>query len=167
MDVVEMFEIPIISLVADITAGLPAVAQGDYTGGGLSLGATLPGIGLGFAAIKWVRKGGKLVRYADEAVDAGAGAARTSRGLWTLTKEGASAIKNHKVFGTIYKSSSDGLWWAADRAGHGGSKFKVFTETNKGLEWFKDADEFGNFIVNKNKSSTGRSIPWGQLSTVK
>src|SRR5690606_5804142 len=60
------------------------------------------------------------------------------RGLWTLTKEGASAIKNHKTFGTIYKSNSDGLWWAVDKAGHGGSKFKVFKEGKGGLEWFKD-----------------------------
>src|SRR5690554_5815859 len=94
-------------------------------------------------------------------------AAKGGRGLWTLTKEGASAIKNHKTFGTIYKSNSDGLWWAVDKAGHGGSKFKVFKEGKGGLEWFKDADEFGNFIINKHKGSTGTFIPWGQLGTVK
>jgi RHS repeat-associated protein len=90
-----------------------------------------------------------------------------TRGLWTLTKRGASAIKNHKTFGTIYKSKSDGLWWAVDKAGHGGSKFKVFKETKKGLEWYRDADEFGDFILDKHKGSTGTFIPWGQLSTVK
>src|SRR5690606_18754695 len=58
--------------------------------------------------------------------------AETSRGLWKLTKAGASAIKNHKTFGTFYKSNSDGLWWVVDKAGHGGSKFKVFKETSKG-----------------------------------
>ena len=31
--------------------------------------------------------------------------------------------------------------------GYGGSHFKVFTETNKGLEWFKDADKFGNLLL--------------------
>ena len=91
----------------------------------------------------------------------------TSRGLWKLTKERAILIKNHKTFGTIYKSKSDDLWWAVDKAGHGSSKFKVFKETNKGLEWFKDADEYGDFILNKHKGSTGQFIPWGQLSTVK
>jgi RHS repeat-associated protein len=40
-------------------------------------------------------------------------------------------------------------------------------KTNKGLEWFKDADEFGDFITNKHKGLTGTLIPWGQLSTVK
>lgn len=94
-------------------------------------------------------------------------AGNAGRGLWTLTKEGASSIKNHKTFGTIYKSSSDGLWWAMDKAGHGGSKFKVFKEGRGGLEWFKDADEFGDFISNKHKGSTGTFIPWGKLSTVK
>lgn len=54
-----------------------------------------------------------------------------------------------------------------DNGGHGGSKFKIFNETNKGLEWFKDADEFGDFIINKHKGSTERFIPWGQLKTIK
>jgi hypothetical protein len=84
-----------------------------------------------------------------------------------INKGRASAIKNHKTFGTIYKSSSDGLWWAVDKAGLGGSKFKVFKEGKVGLEWFKDADEFGDFIINKHKGSTGTFIPWGQLGTVK
>ncbi|MEI2676041.1 MAG: RHS repeat-associated core domain-containing protein [Chitinophagaceae bacterium] len=94
-------------------------------------------------------------------------AAKSGRGLWVLTKEGASSIKNHKTFGTFYKSSSDDLWWAVDNAGHGGSKFKVYKQTNKGLEWVADADEFGDFIPNKHKGSTGTFIPWGQLSTIK
>lgn len=93
--------------------------------------------------------------------------AKGGRGLWRLTKEGAEAIKNHKTFGTIYKSTSDGLWWAVDNAGHGGSKFKVFRETKKGLEWIYDADEFGDFIMNKHKGETGKLIPWDQLSTIK
>jgi hypothetical protein len=90
-----------------------------------------------------------------------------SRGLWKLTDDGASVIKRHSEFGKIFKSKSDGLWWADDNAGHGGSKFKVFNETNKGLEWFKDADEFGDFIINKHKGSKGKFIPWGQLKTIK
>jgi len=94
-------------------------------------------------------------------------ALKSGRGLWVLTKGGSSAIKNHKTFGAIFKSSSDGLWWAIDKAGHGGSRFKVFKEGKKGLEWFRDADEFGDFIINKHKGSTGKLIPWGHLKTVK
>ena len=97
----------------------------------------------------------------------GKDAVKTTAKLWKLTKEGASQIKNHKTFGTFYKSNSDELWWAVDKAGHGGSRFKVFKETKKGLEWFKDADEFGDFILNKHKGSTGTFIPWEQLKTVK
>ena len=102
------------------------------------------------------------------ALDAASGGkGKASRNTWTLTKEGASVIKSHTTFGTIYKSLSDGLWWAKDRAGHGGSKFKVFKETKGGLEWHKDADEFGDFILNKLKGETGKFIPWNQLKTVK
>ncbi|SMP29191.1 hypothetical protein [Chryseobacterium profundimaris] len=31
----------------------------------------------------------------------------------------------------------------------------------------KDADEFGDFIINKHKGSAGTFIPWKHLSTVK
>ncbi|MBX3254201.1 MAG: hypothetical protein KF862_08690 [Chitinophagaceae bacterium] len=92
---------------------------------------------------------------------------RKERGKWVLTKEGASQIKSHKTFGTFYKSKSDGLWWSVDKAGHGGSKFKVFKETKEGLEWYKDADEFGDFIIGKHKGDIGKFISWKTLSTVK
>ena len=138
---------------------LPAAPNGDRrelsdTERWLAGFGAIPGVGNGAKA------GAKGLRVVDDVVDGG-------RGLWTLTKDGASVIKNHKTFGTIFKSNSDGLWWAVDKAGHGGSKFKVFKETNKGLEWFKDADEFGDFIINKHKGATGTFIPWGQLSTIK
>jgi RHS repeat-associated protein len=86
------------------------------------------------------------------------------RQLWTLTAEGASAIRVHGTFGKFYKSISDGLWWSVDKAGHGDSKFKVFRETSKGLEWIHDADEYGTFIVGKHKGDTGKFIPWGKLN---
>lgn len=41
---------------------------------------------------------------------------------------------------------------------------KVYKETNKGLEWHKDADKYGNFIINKHKSDVGIFIPWKELS---
>jgi uncharacterized protein RhaS with RHS repeats len=89
------------------------------------------------------------------------------RGLWQLKDEGASMIKRHSRFGKLYKSKSDDLWWAVDNAGHGGSKFKVFKESKKGLEWFKDADQYGDFITGKHKGSVGKFIPWGALKTIK
>lgn len=87
------------------------------------------------------------------------------RGLWNLTREGADQVMSHPTFGTFYKSSSDGLWWAADNAGHGGSAFKVFQETGSGLKWYRDADQFGDFIVGKYKGPTGQFIPWKQLKS--
>ena len=84
-----------------------------------------------------------------------------------MTDEGASTIATSKTWGKFYKSASDGTWWAVDKYGHGGSAFKVFKETPKGLEWINDADKFGDFIVGKHKGPTGTLIPWGQLNIIK
>ncbi len=85
------------------------------------------------------------------------------RGLWQITKGGTEKVVQHSKFGKIYKSKSDGLWWSKDTAGHGGSQWKVFKETEKGLEWIADADEYGDFIVGKYKGDVGKFIPWKQL----
>lgn len=91
----------------------------------------------------------------------------TGRGLWTLTKGGASEIKKGGPFKTtFYKSESDGLWWTRDVTQHGRelkSTFKVYRETGKGLEWYRDADQYGDFMTNKWKGDTGRFIPWSNL----
>ena len=62
----------------------------------------------------------------------------TIRGLWSLTKQGSSKVMKHPIRGLFYKSKSDGLWWVKDQTKHGGSFYKVYKETNKGLEWHKD-----------------------------
>ena len=80
-------------------------------------------------------------------------------GLWDLTRAGASKIMQ-RGGNTYYKSASDGLWWVKDTAGHGGSKFLVYREGAKGLEFFKNADQYGNFIVGKFKSAAGAFVPW-------
>ncbi len=90
-----------------------------------------------------------------------------SKRQWKLTPNGASQMKVHNKFGTFYKSKTDGTWWTKDNAQHGGSHFKVYEEGKKGLNWIRDADEFGNYIFNKHKGSTGVFIPWGQLKAVK
>lgn len=87
-------------------------------------------------------------------------------GLWQLRATGADRIVGSR-FGTVYRSASDGLWWSADKAGHGGSAFKVFKETGNGLEWYRDADRFGNFIAGKHKGPTGLFIPWEQTWGIK
>ena len=89
---------------------------------------------------------------------------KSAKGLWNLTKQGASKIVKHPIRGIFYKSKSDGLWWVKDQTRHGGSYYKVYKETTKGLEWYKDADKYGNFINNKHKSNVGIFIPWKELS---
>lgn len=82
------------------------------------------------------------------------------RSLWQLTKDGSSAMKRGGPFNTtFYKTSSDGTWWTPDTAGHGGSAFKVYEETKKGLPWIADADQYGDYIVGKWKGDTGYFIP--------
>jgi hypothetical protein len=86
------------------------------------------------------------------------------RGLWNLTEEGASKAISRNKIGKLYKSKSDGLWWSKDTFGHGGCPSKVFTENKKGLQWYRDADQFGDFITGKHKGPTGLTIPWKQTS---
>ena len=47
---------------------------------------------------------------------------------------------------------------------YGGSAWKVFEERGDGLHWIADADEYGDFIVGKDKSPTGQFIPWDELN---
>lgn len=84
------------------------------------------------------------------------------RGLWQITKEGTAATKQGP-FGTVWKSKSDGLWWSKDTAGHGGSAWKVYEESSRGLIWRADANQYGDFIVGKHKSDIGTFIPWKDL----
>jgi hypothetical protein len=59
------------------------------------------------------------------------------------------------------RHSTTGLWWSVDTAGHGGSAFKVFTEGAGGeLNWYRDADEFGDFIdpTKKHKGPKGKKV---------
>lgn len=52
------------------------------------------------------------------------------------------------------KAYYDGqYYWADDLADHGGSRYKVFTQSKSGLNWFRDADMFGNFIEGKHKGA--------------
>lgn len=103
-----------------------------------------------------------------EANPGGKGVNKADKGLWKLTEEAASQIKLHIDFGKFFKSKSDKLWWSVDKLGHCGSKFKVFKETKKGLEWVFDADEYGDKIINKHKEPTGEFIPWdSKFKTIK
>ncbi len=61
---------------------------------------------------------------------------------------------------TYFENPADGTWWSKDTAGHGGSGFKVYQATAKGLRWIADADGFGNYIIGKHKGPTGVFIPW-------
>jgi hypothetical protein len=84
----------------------------------------------------------------------------SSRGLWQLTD--AMTDKKRTVKGhTYWRHKTTGLWWSRDPAGHGGSAFKVYLEdANGNLVWFRDADQYGDFISPqaKHKGPKGRSV---------
>jgi hypothetical protein len=67
----------------------------------------------------------------------------------------------------MFKSPGSRYWWSVDNAGHGRSAFKVFKESSTGLRWFRDADQFGDFIKGKHKGDIGMFIPWAELRSVK
>jgi hypothetical protein len=79
---------------------------------------------------------------------------------WQLTDEHTDA---KRVVGkrTYSRHRSTKLWWSRDTAGHGGSAFKVFKEGPGGdLTWYRDADEYGDFIDpnKKHKGPKGKKI---------
>ena len=75
----------------------------------------------------------------------------------------------HDKHGKFYRDpkavSENGkrLWWTKDNAGHGGSYWKVFEDTDKGLKWYKDVDKFGNYINGKHKGPIGELVKWKDL----
>jgi hypothetical protein len=100
------------------------------------------------------------------ATGGGGGGGGKPRKPWQITKEGTAESRVSSRFGRFDKSKSDGLWWSKDRAGHGGSVWKVFKEESDGLHWIADADEFGDFIPDKHKGPTGLFISWEDLVPV-
>ncbi|MGH9426129.1 MAG: hypothetical protein ACRD2L_07495, partial [Terriglobia bacterium] len=94
----------------------------------------------------------------------GGGATPAERRPWTVTKERTEQVVVHEDFGRFYKHESTGLWWSKDKAKHGGSEWKVYRETSRGLEWYRDADEYGDFIDAKHKGDVGMFIPWNKLN---
>ena len=92
-------------------------------------------------------------------------------GGWTIDPAKSTAAMRGGPFGAMYyqqvaDSKGNVFWWSPDKAGHGGSAWKVFRETSTGLEWYADADSNGNFMENKYKGNTGKFISFKDLKTV-
>jgi hypothetical protein len=91
---------------------------------------------------------------------------KREREIWQPTYENSEKVAEHRRFGKFYKHS-DGTWWSKDLDGHGGSAWKVFKEKNGKLEWFKDADKYGDYIEGKHKSDVGKVINMKELKILK
>ncbi|WP_342428628.1 polymorphic toxin-type HINT domain-containing protein [Paenibacillus sp. FSL L8-0158] len=76
-----------------------------------------------------------------------------------MNAKGKVTYKFHGDTITAYQDNTKkGYWWAKDTTGHGGSAYKVFEKKGNSLHWITDADEYGNFITGKHKSTTGTVI---------
>ena len=104
--------------------------------------------------------GGRAVAFAGMVTPASGG---QIRGVWSITRGATGRVLQHGRFGKFYEHASTGLFWSQDTAGHGGSVWKVFTEEAAGLRCYRDADEFGGFILNKHEGGVGLYIPFGDL----
>jgi len=85
------------------------------------------------------------------------------KNLFESLKSKSDKKMRHKRFGNFYRDPNTKLWWSKDNANHGGSIFKVFKETAKGLEWTFDADGIGHQIIAKHKGPVGLFISYKEL----
>jgi Tfp pilus assembly protein PilE len=83
--------------------------------------------------------------------------------FWENAKSRSDKHARSTRFGKMYRDPITKLWWAQDLAGHGGSSYKVFTETTKGFEWVYDAAKDGIRVLNKHKGPVGLFIPYKEV----
>ena len=78
-------------------------------------------------------------------------------------KKNSDKVVRSDRFGKMYRDPKTRLWWSRDRANHGGSAYKVFRETSRGLEWEYDANMLGEAIIGKHKGPTGLFISFKEV----
>jgi hypothetical protein len=81
---------------------------------------------------------------------------------WEVKDPKDAAKVGRGPYGKIYKDPTQkignkDIYWSKDRAGHGGSRFKLFKKQDGSLKHFADVDELGN-VLNKHKGPTGKNI---------
>jgi hypothetical protein len=84
----------------------------------------------------------------------------SQRAFWQLT-DAMTDQKKSDGRHTYWRHKTTGLWWSRDTARHAGCAFKVYKEKSNGdLEWFRDADQYGDFISpqGKHKGPIGRTV---------
>jgi len=79
------------------------------------------------------------------------------RKKWNITPSEKKTVGGR----TYLKDGNTGYWWSRDTAGHGGSVWKVYEEgPGSSFRWIADADEYGDYIVNKWKSPAGMTVKY-------
>lgn len=134
------------------TGGVGAVAGGAVVVGH---GATVVGSSYGCFSANYI----KLAQNNNNQSKSNSGTTKNTKTKWDI-KTNASDKVDYNINGqkvSAYQDPKTGFYWSRDTEGHGGSAFKVFKmrKGGKELEWVSDADEYGNFITDKYKGSTG------------
>ncbi|XP_071178227.1 uncharacterized protein LOC143076842 isoform X1 [Mytilus galloprovincialis] len=82
-------------------------------------------------------------------------------------KKEAPCIKKSKDNRIYYQSQDGTKWYSKDRAGHGGSKVKVYRDTGKTLELEGSLDGKGRRMQGKHESGKHQTIYKNELNTRK
>jgi hypothetical protein len=79
---------------------------------------------------------------------------------------GGAAGRLRKLNGksvSYYRDPNTKLWWSMDTEGHGSGAWKVMTESRAGLNHYRDADVYGDFMPGKHKGDTGKFMSFNDL----
>ena len=94
----------------------------------------------------------------------------TGKKPWKIPDDQILKIAEHPYVGKLFQwKKDDRLWFAVDRARHGGAKYKAFRDTGNKLVFLCSVDEYGHFMENKHESNARSekqrlTIPKNQLS---
>jgi len=64
---------------------------------------------------------------------------------------------------SYYRDPKTQLWWSMDTENHGEGVWKVMTESRAGLNHYRDADVYGDFMDGKHKGDTGKFMSFDAL----
>lgn len=156
--------------IASVFAGVHSISQWNEKTSAWEKAADILGLGVDItaAAIPLVPGGASLgikaARAADKAID-------TNKKLWQV--ERYDKVKYSDKYNAKYyrdpkalSESNKRLWWTKDNSKHGGSSWKLYRETDKGLIHYKDVDKYGKYMPDKHKGPTGEKIQWKDLREV-
>lgn len=130
----------------------------------MNIRTTLQRIEYGPLGLRWYTEGYAILGPDFESIPLQTGTLKINSTKNVTTKRDIKSFSksepiSYNFAGQKVKAYFDGTyWWSKDLTGHGGSAYKVFEKKGNKLHWMYDADEYGNFILDKYKSKTDTVI---------